>query len=466
MKIEPYLQTNNLVKKFHITADAVLQNRLEVCKTLIKKKQFSQSVYASYFELPMSKVKEDVESLGYKLEEIESDKPISFEALSLYRRRVLEKDSSKETLAKLGMWHMPTKEKETVYRYQDENTDIRLQSALEYYQNERLIQKHGYSLVADKFSISFKELKDMVVENNLKRIENSIVDKYREDLKELLNNSTATSVSKLTGIPQARFYDLSREASREYQDTHSNLLGEHTPLKSANRKEHRRETIWNMYNAYGSANGYTQQEIADQLGITRATVINDIKAYKKEHPDVIDVTQLYRARHSGLEKALNRIEKKAIAASLYAHGNSLASISKELHTNVETVKTYLIEGGYIEPYAQEKYKETPVKEDVSLSAETGFQHKGQFTEGKMYGATSYLLQQKNAPSPSDDLATRKKMGKEILNNQRQTMAAIRNDPVAYREFISKQGRMIDFMNYAELKRNNPQLESPDIGMEM
>ena len=108
--------------------------------------------------------------------------------------------------------------------------------------------------MADKFSISFKEFRDIVVENNLKRIESSIVDKHREDLKELLNNSTAISVSKLTGIQRAYFYDLSREASREYQDAHSNLLGEHTPLKNANRKEQRRETIWNMYNAYGSAN--------------------------------------------------------------------------------------------------------------------------------------------------------------------------------------------------------------------
>lgn len=139
-----------------------------------------------------------------------------------------------------------------------------------------------------------------------------------------------------------------------------------------------------------------------------------------------------------------------------------------LQNRLEVCKT-LIKKKQFSQSVYASYFELPmskVKEDVSLSAETGFQHKGQFTEGKMYGATSYLLQQKNAPSPSEDLATRKKIGKEILNNQRQTMAAIRNDPVAYREFISKQGRMIDFMNYAELKRNNPQLESPDIGMEM
>lgn len=466
MKIAENIQPPQLNKKHRITADAVLANRLNFCKTLISKRQFSTSVYASYFEIPLSKVEEDVTSLGYKLDEVESRNPISFTALNVYRKKILEKDSSKEMLEKLGLWHMPTKDKETVYHYQADDVNSRLDSALEYYQNERLKKTQGYSVVSEKFFIPFDTLKNTVINNDLKRIEHSIIDKHREDLKELLNNSTVKSVSKLTGVPSACFYELAREVSQEYKDTHSNLLDEHIPTRCANQKEQRRETIWNMYNAYGSTHGYTQQEIADQLGLSRATVVHDIKAYKKEHPDVIDVTQLYRARHSGLKKALNRIEKKAVAASMYINGESISNIYKELHSDYETVKLYLMEDGLIQPYASSKYKDDLVKEDTSNSSEVGFQHKGQFTEGKIYGATSELLNQKNAPSPSANWAARNKIRYEILDDQKQTMAAIRNDPVAYREFISKQGRMVDFMKYAELKREDPQIEDSDIGMEM
>ena len=453
MKI-PDTVDNRFKGEFRITAHDVHQNRLKFCENLIKKDQFCANVYASYFELPMTKVEEDVKSLGYDIKEIESNDPISFEALNLYRKRLLEKDSSKEMLTKLGMWHMPTKESETIYHYQVEDFNTRLQSALEYYQNERLIKTQGYSVVADKFSIPFKTFKDTVINNDLKRIEHNIVDKHRDDLKELLNNSTAISVSNLTGIPKACFFDLAREASQEYKDSHSNLLGDHVPTPSAYQKEQRREMIWNMYNAYGSTHGYTQQEIADQLGITRYTVMSDIKAYKKEHPDVIDVTQLYRAKHNGLAKALNRIEKKAIASSLYTKGNSLSSIGKELHTTVDQVKQFLMEDGLIQSYSSSKYQDELNKEEASHSAEVGFQHRGQFTEGKIYGATSDLLEQKNAPSPSANWVERNRIRSEILNDQRQTMAAIRNNPVAYMEFVQKNGRMIDYINKKQLERQS------------
>ena len=466
MKISENVQAPKLNKNHRITADTVLENRLNFCKTLISKRQFSANVYASYFEIPLSKVEEDVASLGYKLDEAESKKPISFAALNVYRKKILEKDSSKEMLEKLGLWHMPTKDKETIYHYQADDVNSRLDSALEYYQNERLKKTQGYSVVADKFSIPFKTLKDAVINNDLKRVEYNIVDKHRDDLKELLNNSTVISVSKLTGIPTTCFFDLAREASQKYKEAHSNLLGDHVPTPRAYQKEQRRETIWNMYNVYGSTYGYTQQEIADQLGITRATVIHDIKAYKKEHPDVIDVTQLYRARHSGLERALNRIEKKAVATSLYVNGESIQNISKELHSDYGTIKLYLMEDGLIQPYTSTKYLDNLIKEDASNSSEVGYQHKGQFTEGKIYGATSDLLNQKNAPSPSANWAERNRIRSEILNDQRQTMAAIRNNPVAYNEFVSKQGRMVDFMKYTELQKEAPQIEDPDIGMEM
>lgn len=466
MKIPENAQAPKFNKNHRITADTVLENRLNFCKTLISKRQFSASVYASYFEIPLSKVEEDVTSLGYKLDEAESKKPISFAALNVYRKKILEKNSSKEMLEKLGLWHMPTKDKETIYHYQADDVNSRLDSALEYYQTERLMKKQAYGVVADKFTVPFKEFKNTVVNNNLQRIEHSFVDKYKEDLKELLNTSTSLSVSKLTGMPQTCFHNLAREVSQEYKETHSNLLGDHIPTPRAYQKEQRRETVWNMYNAYGSTHGYTQQEIADQLGITRATVIHDIKAYKKEHPDVIDVTQLYRARHSGLEKALNRIEKKAVATSLYVNGESIQNISKELHSDYETIKLYLMEDGLIQPYTSTKYQDDLIKEDASNSSEVGYQHKGQFTEGKIYGATSDLLNQKNAPSPSANWAERNRIRSEILNDQRQTMAAIRNDPVAYNEFVSKQGRMVDFMKYAELQREDRQIEDPDIGMEM
>ena len=52
--------------------------------------------------------------------------------------------------------------------------------------------------------------------------------------------------------------------------------------KAAAKRERRRRKVW----LYHVLQGYTQAETADMLGVSRRTVINDLK-YLKEHPEEI-----------------------------------------------------------------------------------------------------------------------------------------------------------------------------------
>lgn len=470
---------NEQPEKKYMVASDIYQNRLEFAKKLIGHNKFNLDIYATYFEISRKTAQSDIEKLGYKIKDIESEDPLSYQKLVLYRDKLLEENQyNLETLTKLGFWYRPSSNKDPIYHYYADDKNIRLQSAIEYYKTERTGKTHPYSYIADKFAVSTKELKAIIAEQKIKNNEHNTVAEHHQELKTLLRYSRTADIFALTGVTRQTLCETARELSQRYIKEHKDLIGEHTPTKLSYRNEKRRQKVWELYNAFGSSHGRTQQEIADELGLSRQTVISDLKMYKKEHPEVIDQTQLYQPHHLGYEKTLARNEKAARAVALYKEGNTITQISKELGTNINTVNVYLIEQGIKDPYGAEKYNELNEQLSVTQKAIKGYEEKGQFTvrlvnnENKLtsfHGATSHLLDEAGAPAYTTNTEERNKIRRPILEAQRRTMAAIRNDSNAQAEFFDKHGNILDYLSVHKektktLKRAAGRENVPEIEM--
>lgn len=440
----------------HITAQEIHKNRLNVCKKLIEHDAFDLDVYASYFEIPRHQAEEDLRLQGYDPEMIKCYNVISLNKLIAQRNKTLEgRESDKETLAKLGYWHQPTNNYRATYHFNDLDSDMRFQDAVTYYQNERAFKKHAFSYVAELFSIPVSKFIDYVRNNNIERYEHKIVNEHRDELYDLLRYSKVVDVSKLIDVPAAKLYPIAQEISKTYMEEKSDLIGSHKPSPRAHILEERRRQVWEMYTKYGSTHGMTQLEIANELGLTRRTVISDIKAYKKEHPEVIDATQIYQPHHLGENKTIERMEKVKISVDLYQQGFSLNDISKTVHSLPTTVKQYLIEEGVIDPYSQVS---SDYQNRITHRSQKGYEFKGQFTTKEIthenivtayHGTTSHLLEEAQAPLYSTDMKTRNMIRNPILQDQRNTMAVLRNNPEAYREFMERRGNIQEFLSQKE-----------------
>lgn len=452
----------------HITAKEIHNNRLAFCQKLIEGDAFDPDIYAAYFEIPKHQAAEDLRLLGYDPENVKCYNVIPLDKLIARRNKVLEdKESDRETLAKHGFWRKPTNNYRETYRFNDPDPNIRFQDALAYYQNERAFKTSAFSFVADMFSISTQKFMDYVRTNNIERYESKMLKEHHDDLCNLLRYSKAIDVSNLVDIPQARLYPISQKISKTYMEEKSNLIGNHKPSPRAHVLEERRRQVWEMYTKYGSTHGMTQLEIANELGLSRQTVLSDIKAYKKEHPEAIDVTQFYQPHHLGEDKTTERMEKVKMSVTMYQHGFSLTDISKTVHSGPDTVKKYLVEEGIIDPYSQVL---SDNQNRIAHRSQKGYEFKGQFTTKEIthknivtdfHGATSHLLEEAQAPLYSEDIKTRNIMRVPILQDQHNTMAVLRNNPEAYREFMEKQGNIQEF-----LSKREPSKEKDEDELEM
>ena len=450
-----------------VTAKDIYKNRLSFCKKLIENDVFNIGIYAAYYEIPLDIAKSDLKELGFdEISNIESENPISLEKLVAKRNAILEKNNNDvNTLYKMGYWHFPKDNFVASYDFKNPSKENRFEQAVLYYQHEILKKTSGYSLVSNMFDLNAESFKSYAKDNNLQRYEHSAPIDFPKEINFLLRYSKVIDVSVLTGIPKSYLYDTSREISNQYASEKSNLIGEHVPSPRAYQLEARRRKVWELYNDFGSTHGRTQQEIADELGLTRQTVISDIKAYKKEHPEVIDITQLYQPHHLGYEKTVARMQKLESASQMYDAGMSLSFISNSLNTQVDVVKKYLMESGKINPYETVKSEEQ--NSIISHRSVKGYENKGQFTakllnnEGNItafHGTTSHLLDEQNAPAYSSDMCRRNQIRKPILETQHKTMALLRNNPQAYDEFISKQGDLKNFLDNTFERENENLME--------
>lgn len=111
------------------------------------------------------------------------------------------------------------------------------------------------------------------------------------------------------------------------------------PLK--HRTENRRKQVFEMY----SVQKMTQQEIADELGLSRATVVSDIQTYKKDHPEQVDKTYLWRQKNSNKQKTYIRNSRKACCISMFLEGKKLSEIAKLTKVKESRILQFLREGG-------------------------------------------------------------------------------------------------------------------------
>lgn len=110
------------------------------------------------------------------------------------------------------------------------------------------------------------------------------------------------------------------------------------------KEEKRRELIFTLY----TKDLLTQQEIANKLNISRGTVITDLKTYRKDHPEEVDKTYLWRQRNLASPTKALRINRKGLVLSLYKNGSSVKDIQRIVQVREETIKNYLSEEGKLE----------------------------------------------------------------------------------------------------------------------
>ena len=453
-------------------AKIVLKNRIDVAKKLISREMFSLDIYKKYFEIPERTALQDLASIGFSEEDIpkiESKDPLPFSALVGKRDQIFSKSNNLEQdMEDLGFWYDPSKNTIRDVPFDDVRKDV-----VEFYQSENGREYTKISNLADKFHLSKKQMDDVwfyLQNNNVKKYSERILEEKQSELKVLLKDSAVDDVSKVTGIEKIKLYPVSRALSEEYISQRSNLIGNHIPNKNAYKKEALMKKVWDMYNEYGSTHGRTQKEIAQELGLTRETVSHYITAYKKQHPEVIDVTQLYQPRHLGKEKAEKRDVRKAKVASAYNSGMNIEQISKMYGIRREMISRYLKEDGLLVAHADTS-KNVDKLEKSANEAKVGYDEKGQFgsfkvnVEGNVtqfHGATSRLLDEAGAPAYTTNTSERNRIRNDILQNQRDTMAMLRNNPEALDKFVRTNGEARTIISAQELIARKKAMERNEL----
>lgn len=464
-----------------MNAKNILRNRIDVAKKLISRETFSLDVYKKYFEIPERIAIQDLASIGFDrndLPKIESKNPVPLSLLVGKRDQILSKSNNLEKdMEYLGFWYNPSEKNgnndSSLQAYGISAYSLIRKDIIDFYQSETGREYTSFKNLSERFNLSERELHDLkngIEFFNIKKYSEKILDERKDELERILKDSTVDDTSKVTGIEKSKLYPIGRALSEKYISQKSNLLVEHIPSKFAYQKETLMKKVWDMYNEHGSTHGRTQQEIAKELGLTRETVSHYITAYKKQHPEAIDVTQLYQPHHLGKEKTEKRNARKAMVASAYSGGMNIEQISKTYGIRREMVSKYLKEDGFIVAHANTS-KNLEKLDASSKEAKVAFEEKGQFGSFKLnvegnitqfHGATSRLLDEAGAPAYTTNTAERNKIRDNILQNQRDTMAMLRNNPEALDEFVKTNGEARAIISAQELVARKKELERKEL----
>lgn len=109
-----------------------------------------------------------------------------------------------------------------------------------------------------------------------------------------------------------------------------------TPL--AFKKKELKEKVYIMH----KYEGWTQQEIADNFRISRATVNNYIKSYKANNPIEFDQTYLVRLRNQREDKREVTEKLKSDILLLYDCGCSISEIAKCVNRSETVISKYML----------------------------------------------------------------------------------------------------------------------------
>lgn len=177
----------------------------------------------------------------------------------------------------------------------------------------------------------------------------------------------------------------------------------------AHKKENRREEMFYMYNELKM----TQQEIADELGLSRATVCHDIRTYERDHYDKVDKSILWQQRNINAQMRMEKEQKTSAILDAFEKSLSAREISEKSGYSENTVRKTLFENSLKTENMERNSAPTPISKRNMQEFQAAFAYQKPAFEH--HGPTTEL---KNlvGRSRAQVLADQKKMSKEIKAN--------------------------------------------------
>lgn len=444
------------------TLDAIKAMRQGIIKKAVDNNRFNTIMYSLYFQTTKTQIKHDLKELNLKPKEIPfneemADKLLGFRDTYYDKLKEMSDYNNDDIKCILGMWHLPLTPKRMFYTNYSEKltTDDLTKASVNYYANKNedtlkelisvyanIVPKYDKAITYyTQMGVPLTDLKGIMgwttteaqrFSDSLKllNIPTAITDLAlsKKEIRELVEEIHTSDKYYNKQVSAFNYLGLSSIHNYKFDKETKSLSKQYKPAdKSRNIKseEFEKKCFDMYYNMYGTNHGYTQQEIADELGVTYPTVLNAIKQYKIKHIDETDPTQLFQSRHRGKAHAERRLELEKTVTKLYddiiekepdiSMTKLKKTISKQADCSENMVQTLLEETGKIDlklkDFDPKTFHETKV----------GHDERGQF--GK--GATRVLL---------DEPDYQENDRYKILHRQRQAQSLLRNAENAKQSF--------------------------------
>lgn len=312
-----------------VDLNTVVKNRRAIIAKALEEGKFNTLVYACFFETKSKVIAEDVNKIDPE-GKYSTKAEISLSQLQAERASndSFEVDDNElvPLLEKWGIWHKPidvisineivakinklpkinkTKGQaksesytDKMIRYAKTYEDVFL--LLQYGASKKDIKKYfGYddndiykvNSVAKIVGISTYPDDEMLRHVDIKAIVDELVDK----------GNSILLIEQATGIAKKKLYDIKKNNQKKTTKKKTK-----NKIEKKQTLEERRKKVWELY--YGEdSKGYTMDDIANVLGISRQTVASDIREYKLKCDDAGDVTRY--TRHSGAKQYKRHIEQ-------------------------------------------------------------------------------------------------------------------------------------------------------------
>jgi len=349
--------------------DNLIERRRDIVKELL---QYGFSLYdiAYYFEVRPESIQKSIDNINW--EDIVSEiSPFHLDELIEKRNNILKEFPNEKTLFELGFVSVPFIKPVNV-KIPDNIPEILYPMIINGLSKKELAAMLGISAVSlkremlkcgldesdikyyakqyknDYYAQRIKQLRLigfkkfeiaeylLLTERKIEYLSSKEQKKYDESIIRLLiqNGVSIKELLELTNLRTDELTEIHKKYVSEIKQTHK----KDTPFDF--KTESRRKIVFELYDT-----GMTQQEVADELHLTRYTVITDLKKYQEDHPEIIDKTRLIRRRNSGELRTQERnlISEKIL--KLHHAGLTNMDISRETGIQAAMVSVYLDEAG-------------------------------------------------------------------------------------------------------------------------